>query len=99
VSIINESPGKVWIPDAAGLRMRVLLAPLPIVTPLETVWYVLPGTGGPTAVPTPLVFQISAFQLLPPGWTTVVVRLAAREMPKLQRTARAVRNKSFMKPS
>src|SRR6266481_241331 len=96
VSIINESPGKVWNPDAAGLRMRVLLAPLPIVTPLETVSYVLPATGGPTAVPVPLVFQIAAVQLLPPGWTTVVVRLAAPEMPELQRTARAVRNNNFM---
>src|SRR5258705_13074202 len=100
VSIIKESPGKVWTPAAAGLRMRVLAAPLPMVTPLKTVSYVLPGTGGPTAVPVPLVFQIMPFQFAPADCTTVVVRLAARETPRLQRTARAVRNNNnFMEVS
>ena len=87
------------MPEAAGLRMRVLAAPLPIVTPLEMVWYVFPATGGPTAVPVPFVFQISPFQLLPADWTTVVVRLAAREMLKVQKTARAARKYNFMKSS
>src|SRR5436305_10278702 len=86
VPIVRESPGNVALPLVGG-RIRVLFAPGPTSSPLNTSPYVLPATCGPTNAPVSpapndvaLVFQIAAVHAFPPACTLVVVRFAARDV-------------------